>query len=293
MNGKIYLAKNKANGKGYVGQTIQRFSVRKSTHLNSALKGCDCIVVFYRSIRKYGKDGFEWSVLEDKIETHKQLNERERYWIKRLHTFGRNGYNRTEGGCGSSGACVSLRERKRRSDYKRKWWSDPKNVETMRLHAKKRWSNKNFKDSLSGKNHHQYGKRPKEHVIEALRKSNKERKLTERQLKSLEFGRSRLLTMTEKEKKIWRDKISRTKQKNPWRPNKEQRDKISRKLKGRYGGSKNPAARAVEISTDGIHWTSFSTVKEASEKIGVTRGAISMACSGKSKKSAGYYCRYK
>ena len=35
--------------------------------------------VFHAAIRKYGEDSFDWTVLEEGIKTHDELNEREKF----------------------------------------------------------------------------------------------------------------------------------------------------------------------------------------------------------------------
>lgn len=97
----IYKATNLVNGKSYIGQSIN-FSIRKKNHLNRAFNplASDYDCLFHRAIRKYGKDNFQWQLIEECLP--EQLNERESYWIAYYHTYiydkDCNGYNMTKGG---------------------------------------------------------------------------------------------------------------------------------------------------------------------------------------------------
>ena len=88
--GIIYKWTNKINNKSYIGQTV---NPRKRYNEHCRAKTND---YFHYALRKYGKDNFDYVVLEDNIE-RSMLNDREIYWIKYYDTF-KNGYNMTEGG---------------------------------------------------------------------------------------------------------------------------------------------------------------------------------------------------
>ena len=66
--GLIYLARNKVNGKCYVGKTKRTLAARRRGHEGStpgtSLLGC--------AIRKYGKAAFAWSVLLDDVPDDEQ-----------------------------------------------------------------------------------------------------------------------------------------------------------------------------------------------------------------------------
>lgn len=95
----IYKITNKINGKSYIGQTIkpaeQRWQEHKThafgSHINDQNKH------LYRAIRKYGIENFEFSVIQDNIETFEQLDKAEIYWIDFYKSF-LEGYNETLGG---------------------------------------------------------------------------------------------------------------------------------------------------------------------------------------------------
>lgn len=84
----IYEIKNKVNGKIYIGQ-------HSSKELGSYW-GSGKLIKY--SIEKYGIDNFERTILE-RCSTKNELNEREKYWIKKKDSIN-IGYNLTEGGTG-------------------------------------------------------------------------------------------------------------------------------------------------------------------------------------------------
>lgn len=90
----IYLITNRTNGHQYVGQSVnikQRWIDHKTPSKKS--KG----TVLARALKKYGNDGFEFSVIEECSE--EMLDEREMFYIKTLCPI----YNMNEGGTGNKG----------------------------------------------------------------------------------------------------------------------------------------------------------------------------------------------
>lgn len=94
----IYCATNKVNNKKYVGQTINSLEERIKGHLTFARLNKDGCRLFWRAIRKYGSESFEWSVLFE-TENIDELNYMESYYIKKYDTTNPlNGYNLKGGG---------------------------------------------------------------------------------------------------------------------------------------------------------------------------------------------------
>lgn len=97
----IYKATNKINNKIYIGQTIQDFKVRRRQHENSYLypSSVGSRGIFSRAINKYGKENFEWEVI-DRADSLEELNEKEEYWIDKCNSLkeGGWGYNIKKGG---------------------------------------------------------------------------------------------------------------------------------------------------------------------------------------------------
>ena len=71
------MYKNKLNGMAYVGQTVCSFKHRLYGHLGGM--GCPYID---RALHKYGKENFEFIIIEDNI-PNELLNEKETYYIKK------------------------------------------------------------------------------------------------------------------------------------------------------------------------------------------------------------------
>jgi group I intron endonuclease len=93
----IYKAKNKINGKVYIGQTIVSLNERKGDHRRKAERH-GAKTYFHCAIRKYGFDSFEWDII-DSAKNIKELNEKEKYWIKFYNSLNtKNGYNIEHGG---------------------------------------------------------------------------------------------------------------------------------------------------------------------------------------------------
>jgi len=101
------MARNKVNGKCYVGKTKGSMKERKIGHYRDCIRA-NHYSAFYNALRKYGPDFFEWSVL-DECDDLKVLNALERLFIRRLNTRSPNGYNLTDGGDGQSNPTPEIR----------------------------------------------------------------------------------------------------------------------------------------------------------------------------------------
>lgn len=111
----IYKITNRINGHSYVGQSVdikRRFKEHRCYHSASYYNN-----VFARAMRKYGRDSFDYSVLEE-CEVD-QLDAREMYWISLLKPE----YNMTDGGHGNKGRKMSEESRKAMSIQKKKEWA--------------------------------------------------------------------------------------------------------------------------------------------------------------------------
>lgn len=92
--GIIYCALNIVNNKRYIGQTIRGLERRKREHIWQSEK--DSEFTFHKALRKYGKDKFEWSII-DVASNAEELDEKEIYWINKYDTY-HYGYNMSTGG---------------------------------------------------------------------------------------------------------------------------------------------------------------------------------------------------
>lgn len=97
MTSCIYKFTSKTSGKSYIGQTKQLPSARKSAHLAGAFNENNKSYnsKFYRAIRKYGKEDFDYEVLCEC--NNGNLNEMECKFIEQFDSYS-NGYNETTGG---------------------------------------------------------------------------------------------------------------------------------------------------------------------------------------------------
>jgi group I intron endonuclease len=95
MYGLIYCATNRTDSKKYIGQTIKTLNKRINNHIYDSKKKD---YHFCRALKKYGKNGFEWSILQECF-NQDQLNEAEIKWIKLYGTCNEEkGYNILPGG---------------------------------------------------------------------------------------------------------------------------------------------------------------------------------------------------
>ena len=98
-NYKIYIHKNKINGKVYVGQTKQ--SLKRRWNNGNGYTQCP---YFYNAIKKYGWDNFEHILLDEHL-TKEEANTKEQDYIKYYKSSSPEfGYNISNGGAGLTGA---------------------------------------------------------------------------------------------------------------------------------------------------------------------------------------------
>lgn len=93
--GVVYLARNRVNGKGYVGQTTQNAEQRFSQH-RTRLERSRCKALA-AALKKYGVDAFEFSVLYEAAD-RASLDAAEIAFIELLGTAAPAGYNLRAGG---------------------------------------------------------------------------------------------------------------------------------------------------------------------------------------------------
>lgn len=106
----IYKITNIVTQDFYIGKTTKTAQERFNRHLYLSGYGSNCHI--HASIRKYGKENFSLSIIEDGIDCEDQLNEREIYHI----SINQPRYNSTTGGEGTRGLKRSEETRKRMSD---------------------------------------------------------------------------------------------------------------------------------------------------------------------------------
>lgn len=90
----IYMYINKLNGRKYIGQA-QDFNKRHRHHIAKSNNKYP----IDRAFNKYGKENFEIKILAENIPTQEQINEYEKFFIKRYKTLATEcGYNISNGG---------------------------------------------------------------------------------------------------------------------------------------------------------------------------------------------------
>lgn len=100
----IYEVKNLINGKTYIGQRKcpENISSLEDNYMGSG-------ELIKKAIKKYGLENFIKIILEEGIETKKEVDNREIYWIDKGKKDGRCQYNFSRGGTGGNlGEEVSL-----------------------------------------------------------------------------------------------------------------------------------------------------------------------------------------
>lgn len=115
----IYLIKNIINNKVYVGKT-SCFINRKNEHLKRLKAGKHVNTHLQSSYNKYGKDFFEFCILEEC--DNDIIDSREKHWIIIYKsTSDNNGYNLTYGGDGGIATKETKEKQSRKQDsFKKK-----------------------------------------------------------------------------------------------------------------------------------------------------------------------------
>lgn len=107
----IYKATNLINKKCYIGKSEYSIEKRINEHYNRKSNS-----YFHHSLKKYGKDNFEWSIIKE-CDNVPLLNILETFMIMVHHTFvDEGGYNLTWGGEGCSGLIHTEETKKKISE---------------------------------------------------------------------------------------------------------------------------------------------------------------------------------
>lgn len=177
----IYKAKNKTNGKIYIGQTITSLPRRKSVHIAVALNN-NKEIPFHQAIRKYGKDNFDWEILTT-TNTQQEADRLETYYINLFNSYDK-GYNCTHGG--ASGFCYS-KETKRKMAEARIGKYCGKDSPSYGL---KRSTETKLKiaESLKGKKRKPFTEEHKQKIAESQRKVWSKRKAEELRQYNIEIN---------------------------------------------------------------------------------------------------------
>lgn len=93
----IYEITNNLNGKTYIGQRRCPKNITPETD-----KYMGSGVILKQAFEKYGKENFSKTILESGIETKKEVDKREIYWIAEYKKIGKAEYNISIGGTGGN-----------------------------------------------------------------------------------------------------------------------------------------------------------------------------------------------
>lgn len=109
----IYMIVNTKNGKLYIGSST---NIRKrwNTHKSLLRRGKHHTKLLQRAYDKYGKDSFDFVLLEEIAEDAKneEVYKREQYYLDTLKPFGRKGYNLVREAGGGKAGCKQTQETK-------------------------------------------------------------------------------------------------------------------------------------------------------------------------------------
>ena len=290
----IYYILDRTNGEGYVGQTKNKLKTRISHHIkyNNSYLG--------NAIKLHGWENFSVFVLEE-CESPDELNEREMYWIKTLHTKSPNGYNMTDGGDTPKGRVASDKERELRSErnpYKRPvrcletgkifpsvtaaahhFNTDHTNISAVCQGRQITSAGHRFEYIDSPLSEEAKNRQPrKPHVRKVLCVERNE--IFETIIEAaMTFGinASKITSVCQGKRK--------TTGSYHWQYVDEEK-RVTAEIELRKKTRKEKPVRCVETNVV------YSSIKTASEETGIIRGSISNVCRGKTKTAGGYHWRF-
>ena len=182
MKAGIYKITNLANGKVYIGQSINlnhrlnehRLKLQKNKHSNEHLQN---------AWNKYGEDKFKFEILEEC--SREKLTEREDYWINFYGGYeSKNNYNKKSA---EEHVKYSKESKKKMSKSQKGLQTGEKNGMYGKHHTeetKEKIRQKN-RINFSGENNPRYGKHCSEETKKLISKANKGRILSEEHKKAI------------------------------------------------------------------------------------------------------------
>ena len=191
MDGIVYKAVNKINGKIYIGQTCRSLKKRIKEHKYDAFHNT-YNSPFHASIKKYGLENFEWDIVK-KCYSGEDLDKAEKYFIKSHRSNDRfKGYNLTIGGNVLRGKDNPFYGRRHTDEVKKKISlvnkGNPGHNRGKNLseETKRKISNVRKKKGLSvGKNNPMYGKKHSEETKDRMASKKLGRKVPDKYLNHL------------------------------------------------------------------------------------------------------------
>lgn len=287
INNKIYVGQDKNNNSFYLGS-------------GTAIKN---------AIKKYGKENFKKDILETCSDCN-ELNEKEIYWIDKLNSRDKEiGYNISKGGdegnrsqhgsfyqCwvekyGKDEADIKLSEMKEKisksikeigifSNYGKngvyKYWVEKygKDEADIKLENKKNKLRDIEKQKKLDNWHHS------EETKKKISDSSKNRILSDETKKKISESRKGMIFSDEARENMSLAQKGRISSNKGKKLSNETKDKIRKKLKGKYYGNKN---NPFEINN-----VKYNTLKEASESLNINSSTISYRLKSNSIKYTNY-----
>lgn len=187
MYGYIYKITCKIDNKIYIGKTTKTIKERFKEHIETSRKvnSYRHKSYLYNSMRKHGIENFSIEVIET-CESEKQLNERERFWIKELNTRDPNvGYNIHEGGNGGRTQLEYTCSEKQLECLSLGWYA-PMSAENKALVSKIHKGKMVGVETREKLRNAQLGKKASEETKEKMSNAHKGKKLPERSNESRE-----------------------------------------------------------------------------------------------------------
>jgi len=143
--GIIYKVTNNTNGKIYIGQTQQTFTQRKYNHSHNLRSGLNRPL--YNAIRRDGNENFTWEIIYECLDK-KELDKKEKYFIRKYKSLVPYGYNLTTGGEGAKHHLTTI------EGMRERFIGDKNPAKRPEVRAKMSRNHADFR----GKNNPNYGK---------------------------------------------------------------------------------------------------------------------------------------
>ena len=267
--GCIYMYKNKVNGRCYVGQTIQTIKRRRIQHISAANRGME--QPFYKAIRKYGIDNFDFEVLLSNVPVA-LLDDLE---INTIHMYDAytKGYNAASGGKVNRGFTLSdvTKEKLKQANLGKK---------------ASEMTKQKMSDSQRGRKHSEDTKKR----ISRSNLGNYHTEATKRKMSERVVPESQKQALSDSWKRDTEGNRTRRERMRTWNIGRVQsEEELLIRSKTRSRGEKNPKSKAVRCVETG---RVYSTVAAAAKEISTSTSNVSAVCKGKYKKTKGFSFEY-
>lgn len=264
----IYQIKNKNNNKIYIGSTHQEINKRWNQHIDALNSNTHYNSYLQRSWNKHREDSFEFEIIEDNIPDDNQY-EREQYYLDKLKSYNREiGYNlsKTATGVSMYGEDNHFYGKKHTEESKQK-------IREFRLGYTMSEETKNkIGESHKGDKNLYYGDNFKNSGIYKYWQNKNLSDEHKQKLKEKATGRK---LSEETKNKL---SIIFSGENNPRygvEVSQETKEKISKSMKGKMAGSKNPRAIIIykihKITGDAVM---YGTIKAASYDNNISQDTI-------------------